>query len=189
MEIDSRSLNRVEGLEEFIDLIKRARTDISHEALKKVSQFIQRSGCNKISFTELGRRAAGFSKPGECLLNLIVLNFPIEYFMYIVLHEISHQYQYQKYGCDYMLDVYSSTTDLQKATDKLLFAEKVADRFALIKTHEILGQKEIIPRYLNLTDSTHIKNYISSIRIEASDRKAKSIDEINEAIFFLLKNE
>jgi hypothetical protein len=129
----------------------------------------------------MSSRAAGISKTDECVISTNVLTLPIEYLVYIILHEVSHQHQYHKYGKDYVLDVYDGTLSLDEATLKLLRVEQIADRLAIWRMRG-MGLNRVKPRYLGLTDTNQIKNHLSKIRKDVMMMGLTSIEEINDHI-------
>jgi hypothetical protein len=111
----------------------------------------------------------------------------------MILHEISHQYQYKKYGKNLILDVYLNNTPLQDATEKLLYIEKIADRFAIMKMKQIFKNNNVIsqinpvPRYLNMTDLTKMKEHVQSMREDVSKLNLKTIEDINNHLYNKIK--
>lgn len=59
-----------------------------------IEEFINKSGCKSITFEELNPKCGGISTPDECIISTIILEFPKEILLYILFHEIAHQYQY-----------------------------------------------------------------------------------------------
>jgi hypothetical protein len=186
------SFNNVGGISEFLLKINLARPDIPPKTLEEIKRFIERSGCAKIFFLDLSNRAMGISKTNECIINSKLLTFPLEYFLYILFHEVAHQYQYKKHGKNYVLSVYSNLEPKLESAKKLLEAERIADRLAIAKVKSVLKNcnirptREIIPRYLNLSDLTQIEKHLENVREIVSKRNLKTIEEINDAIESLL---
>jgi hypothetical protein len=150
--------------------------------LTEIQKFIELSGCKRIRFARMSDRAMGISKTNECVINQDLIKLPLQYLVYILLHEIVHQYQYKKYGKDYMLDVYLDELCLEQAVQTLLHAERVADRLSISRTTRMIGKNMIVPRYLNIKDTTQLKKHIVEIRKAVSTLNLKSIEEINEYI-------
>ena len=171
---------------DFLLNIQIARPEISSDLLKDLFYFIMNSGCPDIGFEKMSDRAMGISKTDKCIINTKVLSLPIEYLLYIILHEVSHQYQYKKHGKNLVLDVYLESLDLEKAADKLLRIEKIADRLAIKKLKELLIrngiERSVQPRYLGKTDSVYIKTYLEKIRKGIILNQLKTIEEINDYI-------
>ena len=177
----------VKGLKQFMSTFS-TQPRVNIKMIKEVKEFIRKSKCPSIRFEDLDPRIAGISKPDECVISTIVLQFPLEYFLYMILHEISHQYQYTKYGKDLVLDVYT-TLDLDEATDRLLEIESIADRLALLKMKSIFKSCDIPlyvvpnPRYLNMEDKTYMRNYVQTIKSDVIKYELSSIEEINNHIY------
>lgn len=89
-------MNVTEKLQKRLDL---------HLYIKEIEEFIERSGCKSIRFEELSPKCGGISLPNECIISTIILQFPTELLLYILFHEIAHQYQYKKYGKDLGLEI------------------------------------------------------------------------------------
>ncbi len=171
------------GLDLFLNILLVAKPNLCKNIILKLSDFIISSGCIEIEFRKMSSRAMGISKTDICVLNSDVLLIPDEYTLYIILHEISHQYQYKKYGKNIALDIYLDTIDLETAAKKLLAIEQVADRLAIAKLNSILKlNKPIVPRYLGITDLAQIKNHLQKIRSEVKELGLSTIEEINDHI-------
>ena len=194
MEIALQRSNPI-WLDLFITRLKIAKPTICENIIVALSDFIVSSGCPAIEFRRMSNRAMGISKTDVCILSLDLLTIPDEYALYIILHEVSHQYQYKKYGKDIILDVYLDSTDLEIAAKKLLAVEQVADRLAITKLNKVLKEngiqlaQPIISRYLGLTDLTQIKNHLSKIRNEVSERGLTTIEEINDHMLWSINQE
>jgi len=181
------------GVKKFISTISKLQPDIKKSVLKDIESFIIESKCIEIKLEKLSEKAAGISKTDECIISTIVFRFPIEYMLYMILHEISHQYQYKKYGKNLVLDVYLNETPLQEATEKLLAIEKVADRFSLMKMKQIFKNNNVIsqinpvPRYLNMTDLTKMKEHVQSMRDDVTKLNLETIEDINNYLYNKIK--
>ena len=102
--------------------------------------------------------------------------------MYVLLHEISHQYQYKKYGKYFVLKSYLDHNlymDFWKA-------EVVADRLAIIKTLQILRKNnkdsniKLVSVYNTDDKKDQIKFYLDNLHKEIKKLDIKTIDEINK---------
>jgi hypothetical protein len=172
----------------FIQEIKKRRSDINSEMLIAIEDFIKASGCKKIKFDRLSPKIMGLSIHDRCIINTNLFFVKLEYFFYILLHEISHQFQYKKYGTGLTLDIYIDEYDINNAVDKLMNLEKTADRLAIKKMNSISNQigiefKEIVPRYLNIEEKDYFIKHIKSIREKTNQKNSKTIEEINEVLY------
>lgn len=175
------------GLDIFIDMI-RLRYPIMSSCLIDLNEFIINSGCKSIRFEEMSNKSLGISKTDECVLSNTVIKVHKEYMMYVILHEVSHQYQYKKHGKNISLDIYNGDITIKKAAEKLLFLEKAADRLAIKKLKSIFRSNNIpmdidpIPRYLNLTNTEYLEKYLSGIRDDVKKHNLLSIEDINNYV-------
>lgn len=186
--------NTTEGLSEFIQTIYKKfpkyLTD-KEGVLQDLANFIINSGCPKIRFDNL-YGALGISKTDECVIGNSSLNSGIANLLYVILHEVAHQYQYSKYGKDVVWDAYNSKIDMDKATDLLMNIEMVADRLAFLKANSILknndvkSNRPIKPFYTGMSKD-YFKNYLSTLREEVKKRNFSSIEDVNEYIYNKLK--
>ena len=183
------------GLAAFIKTIRIDKPTLCENTILALIDFIVSSGCRAIEFRKMSNRAMGISKTDVCILNYDVLKLPDEYTLYIILHEVSHQYQYRKHGKNLVLDVYLESTPLDDAAKKLLLVEQIADRLAIAKLNWILKEtniklsQPIVSRYLGLTDLTQIKNHLNKIRKEISEKDLSTIEEINDHILWSINQD
>jgi hypothetical protein len=180
----------VEGLDQFINELK-SKFPNHLELLDDLKAFIMQSGCPAIEFDEL-HGAQGISKTDKCVVNKSVLNSNLENALYIVLHEVSHQYQYTKYGKDVMWDAYSSNIDIDQAVDLLMNIELVADRLAvlkaihLLKSNGVTDHKPITPVYPAVSRN-YFKMHITGLRNIVKEKGIDSIEGANEFMYNKLK--
>ena len=176
------------GLPEFLNTIKESRKDIPDNIINDLGMFINKSGCKEICFKLLPLKALGISIPESCTINLRLLELPPQYILYIILHEISHQYQYSKYGKNLVLDIYNGDLLFDLAVYKLMLLEKTADRLALKKMNDLLKTynfklEPVVPRYLNLEDNYYFEKFVSQMRTEVLESGCTTIEEMNELLY------
>lgn len=170
-----------EFLDNFCQIFPKA------ESFKdKIKEFITKSGCKKIEFKP--------SYAPTSLHNVVVItpeclnNTSIENALYVIFHEIAHQYQYRKYGDDFSYKLFIGAIPINDAVKILKKTENVADQFSIRKCREFakLGLIDInkVPKngnYKNITDSTfaYILNMFNKVlenNIEKIKREDGSID-------------
>lgn len=155
---------------------------LTEESIDLFYTFLHKSGCNKIEIERFKRDKLGFSELGNIYLNTSIFELPIHYFLYIVLHEISHQYQYKKYGKDFTLKYYLNPS-LYEDFWKI---EVIADRLAIIKTLQILRKNnpesnlKLISVYNTEDKKESIKKYLEDLNKEINSLGINTIDEINK---------
>jgi hypothetical protein len=153
---------------------------------KDIEQFISSSGCKSFKFLPLKSTTGGISAPDYCIISSNLDHIPLNVYLYIILHEIAHQFQYKKYGKDVALSVYDSTS-IEESLDLLLFLESQADRLAIFKLKQLNRKHNLnleIPkyRYLGILDTSKLKTYIEEIKKEVKYADLKDIESINEYI-------
>ena len=184
------SNNTINGLDTFIKTLKETFKDHLN-VIDDLKEYILNSGCEAIGFDTL-YGASGISKTDKCVIADKILNKPIENALYVILHEVSHQYQYSKYGKDVMWDSYNSNIDIEKAVDMLMNIELTADRLAIIKTKHLLDSNGV-KNYKNVTavypkmSRQYFKSHLESLRKEVNDKEMKNVDDVNNAMHDELK--
>lgn len=152
-----------------------------------IEEFINKSGCKSIKFENLNPKCGGISTPDECIISTTILQFPKEILLYILFHEIAHQYQYKKWGKNLMMDAYTKLP-IKEATKNLLYIESIADRFAILKLRSIIGNENIPPyRYYGCKNLEFFEEYISNLRNSIEKNNANDIESINEIIYLKYK--
>jgi len=169
----------------FIEQLFTRKDLLSYQT--EIEEFINKSGCKSITFEELNPKCGGISTPDECIISTIILEFPKEILLYILFHEIAHQYQYKKWGKNLMMDAYTKLT-IEDAVKSLLYIESVADRLAILKLKSIIGSENIPPyRYYGCENLEFFKEYISNLRNSIDESNATDIESINEIIYLKYK--
>jgi|LauGreDrversion4_2_1035121.scaffolds.fasta_scaffold07279_10 hypothetical protein len=166
---------------EFIEKLMTRQDLLSYQA--DIEKFIGKSGCTKIDFEELSPKCGGISIPGKCIISTTIIQFPMEVLLYILFHEIAHQYQYRKHGRDLMLDAYLSLP-IGEAAEELLRIESIADRLAMLKLRSVIGGESLPPyRYYRNASIEYFERHIEKIRKSAEELENRDIDSINEMIY------
>ena len=148
-----------------------------------IEGFVDKSECESFAFENLDPRCGGISIPGKCIISKTILQFPMEVLLYILFHEIAHQYQYRKHGRDLMLDAYLGLP-IGEAAEELLRIESIADRLAMLKLRSIIGGESLPPyRYYRNASIEYFERHIEKIRKSAEELENRDIDSINEMIY------
>ena len=153
---------------------------------KDIQEFVHSSGCTTFEFLPLKSTVGGISAPDYCIISSNLDYIPLNVYLYIILHEIAHQFQYKKYGKTVALPVYDSTP-IEESLNILLFLESQADRLAISKLKQLNQKHNLnldIPayRYLGMKDTSRLKKYIEGIKKEVKSADLKDIESINEYI-------
>ena len=153
---------------------------------KDIQEFIKSSGCKSFKFLPLKATTGGVSAPNYCVVSSNLHHVPLNIYLYIILHEIAHQFQYKKYGNNVAMPVYDSTP-LEESLDTLLYLESQADRLAIFKLKQLNKKHGLnleIPsyRYLGMKNTDKLKSYIREMKVEIAKANLNDIDSINEYI-------
>jgi hypothetical protein len=181
-----------DNVSSFLDEIN-SKYEMSDELRNKIEDFIEKSGCQKIEFIRFNYPAFGLSMHDGVLINRMLLNtYGLEHLIFIIFHEIAHQYQFKKYGEEKMYDTYIGDISDDEATDFLRKTEIVADEFATRKIRELqkinLFNKSFVPpqQYKNMSKST-LKEMITNIRTSLKNQNIKSPKKISEFFYNMVK--
>jgi hypothetical protein len=134
-----------------------------------IRKFILNSGCKKIEFKNFKMNANGLALSNGVAINPRILNNSKENVLYIIFHEIAHQYQYKKYG-NIIENLFISQEDEESAANLLRKIELVADQYAIRKCRELakmgILKSYLIPKEGNYKHFTldQFKNYLNSFR-------------------------
>lgn len=118
-----------EGFKEFYELFRKnyEKTENFDSIVEELISDIKKSPTPKITLSERGM-FCGMSLTDNVILNSSMFNRTLYGFIFVLFHEIAHQYQYKKYGKNLLYDL--TTNELTESTlDKLMDIEQVADRF------------------------------------------------------------
>jgi len=129
-------LNEQVGFQELTMKIAQTYPD-SVYILRFIEDFIRKSGCKKISVEILTYPASGLSLVDGLTLNERVFSHDFSHFLYVLFHEIAHQYQYTKYGIDKMYGCYTGEIPIREGAEFMKYCENVADDFAFRKIREV----------------------------------------------------
>jgi hypothetical protein len=163
-------------------IIDKINGSLDSVAINILYDFYYNSSCKEVYLENFKSNKLGFSDYRKIYLNPLVFELPITYFLYVVLHEISHQYQYKKYGKDFTLKYYLEP-DLYEDFWK---TEVVADRLAIIKTLQILRKSnpesnlKLVSVYNTEDKKESVKKYLEDLHKEIDKLGIKTIDEINK---------
>jgi hypothetical protein len=134
-----------QGESEFIQRVVE-RYHISDEIKNEIISTIKNSECKNITFEPM-RMGEGLSLGDRLVINPSTLNYSLGRFLFILFHEMAHQYQFKKYGQEKMLELYNNEIDIKDAAKFMMSVENVADEFAVRKMNNIQrrGLIELIP--------------------------------------------
>ena len=103
-----------------------------------IETFIKNSNCKKIEVAKFKYPALGLAVHNGVLFNEVIFKQELPDFLFIIFHEIAHQYQYKKYGDEKMYEFYLDETDVKDAAIAMKQIEIIADEFANRKVREFI---------------------------------------------------
>ena len=181
-----------ERVDMFLDEITSVHT-MSDELRDFVKNFINDSNCERIDFANFKMAGAmGVAIKSGVLINKIALKRSLPFLLFLIFHEIAHQYQFKKYG-NIMYKCYIGDISEMEAAEFMKHTEEVADDFASRKIREL--QK------LNLIDNfnpvqIHRKLPIQQVLMMVSryreDMRMNNIDtpeKVSEYFYNIVKSE
>lgn len=124
-----------EGLDFFMDYLVDTYPNVE-EFKTVVRDFIVKSGCKNIKIENING-ATGLALHDKVVIDSSVFSRDLNETMYIIFHEIAHQYQYKKYGRDKIYSLYLGELEINDAIKLLQSIETVADQFAIRKCREL----------------------------------------------------
>jgi hypothetical protein len=134
---------QAQGESEFIQTIVD-RYNISDELKNEIINTIKNSECKNITFEKLSM-GDGLALGDRLILTPGTLNYTLGRFLFILFHELAHQYQFKKYGMEKMLELYDDEMDIKEAAQFMKQVESVADEFAVRKLRNIQRKGLVTP--------------------------------------------
>jgi hypothetical protein len=180
------------GLGDFIETLK-SKFDMSDELVDFVVKFIEKSDCQKIEFSEFKYPALGAALHNGVLINVAILNRPLGFALFVIFHEIAHQYQYKKYGIEKMNEFYNDEISVVDTAKFMKTIETTADNFASRKIRELQGMGLIDEKYVPIemyktVPESRLVAFIEDIRSKLRERNITSPDDISKFYYNLIKN-
>jgi hypothetical protein len=183
-----------EGFDEFAVEVSEKYPD-SVYLLRFISDFVKKSGCQKIDIEPLEYGAFGLSLVDRVVINKKSLELPLSNFLYTLFHEVAHQYQYKKYGIDKMYGIYTGDISVDEGAKFMKYVENVADDFAIRKLREInkLFDDKIkinanINKIYEKIPIDYYKNLINIFIKKIKDGNYSSKEDISEILYNYVKN-
>ena len=136
------------GIDDVIEQILQKFPQLEPH-INRIKNDIEKSGCQNIEFANIKSSGIlGMALHDKLVLSPRVLNNSLDEFIFILFHEIGHEYQFKKYGAQKMLDIYFGEISDEEGARFLKKTEDVADEFGIRKVREyfklgILGKNSL----------------------------------------------
>jgi len=162
--------------------------------IDEIKSFIENSNCKKIEVSKFKFPAMGLALHNGVLFNETIFNYPLSSFLFVVAHEIAHQYQYKKYGDDKMYECYLGEVSVEDAAKAMKEVEIIADEFATRKLREFIkiglidkdDERKINAMYHSVP-LRHFENLISKTRDDLKQKNLKSFEGITNYFYNMIK--
>jgi hypothetical protein len=195
VKIVKRIINeQTEGESEVIRVLDD-KYGLSDELKQEISNALKSSECKNVFFQKLKIPADGLAQSNRLVLNPNILNYSLGKALFVLFHEMAHQYQFKKYGKEKMGEMYTEEISLSDAAKFLQKTENVADEFAVRKLKSLerkglvkLTDYDIKKAYehMSISQIEHMVNYFRNV---AKQSKSNNIDEISEYLYNMVKME
>ena len=181
-----------EGIDSFLDEIS-SKHNMSDELKDFVKRFIEESDCKRINFSRFKMGVMGLALESGVLINSVALNHPLPFLLFLIFHEVAHQYQFKKYGEDVMYDCYLGEISEREAAEFMKHTEEVADDFAFRKIRQ-LQKLNLIGPYTppQMYKNVPIQQITMMISNYRNDMRRKNIDspkKVSEYFYNMVKSE
>ena len=180
---------RVDG---FLDEISSVY-DMSDELRDFVKKFITESNCERIDFANFKMAGAmGLAIKSGVLINKIALTRSLPFLLFLIFHEIAHQYQFKKYG-NIMYKCYIGDISEIEAAEFMKHTEEVADDFASRKIRE-LQKLNLIDNFnpVQIHRNLPIQQVLMMVSRYREDMRMNNIDtpeKVSEYFYNIVKSE
>jgi hypothetical protein len=167
----------------------------SSELMEDLFSWIEGADIKSIKFEKLVN-ASGIAHYDRLIINKTVLYNNFCYFLYVLLHETSHYYQFKKHGMEIEMDAFNSN-DVIEIADKILDIEIIADRLAIRKFGMFVKKYDLqcdLPKssYTTIKNSEnsykHFLNYIQQVMGMIKEKDIKSNKDLVDAIYNMINS-
>jgi hypothetical protein len=159
----------------------------------QIKSFIENSGCHKIEVASFKYPAMGLALHNGVLFNKMIFYQTLPKFLFVLFHEIAHQYQYKKYGAEKMYEFYLGDLDVNDAAESMKKIEIIADEFALRKVREFakIGLIDVkdsnLPAVYKTIPINHFVRLITQSRDEIKRKGITDFDGVSETFYNMVK--
>ena len=185
-------VEETDGITIFLNKIQ-SHYDISDSLYSEILDFIEESGCKKIEFAKFNYPALGLALHNGVLINSNMIGGDLNFLIFVIFHEVAHQFQFKKYGDELMYGVYSGDVSIDEAAKFMKLTEEVADEFAMRKIRE-LQKKGLINKnymanspYRNISVQS-IKSMIIGFRDDLESKNITSPNDISKYFYNMVKS-
>lgn len=180
------------GVDDFIGQMVEKYPEVEGYS-DQIKSFIENSGCHKIEVASFKYPAMGLALHNGVLFNKMIFYQTLPKFLFVLFHEIAHQYQYKKYGAEKMYEFYLGDLDVNDAAESMKKIEIIADEFALRKVREFakIGLIDVkdsnLPAVYKTIPINHFVRLITQSRDEIKRKGITDFDGVSETFYNMVK--
>ena len=181
-----------QGIDGFLDRIVSKYPE-TQSYIGKIKSFIEDSDCKKVEVSKFKYPALGLAVHNGVLFNEMIFYQTLPNFLFIIFHEIAHQYQYKKYGDEKMYEFYLGEINVKEAAIAMKQIEMTADEFASRKVREfvklgLISQPNFpaLSQYKNIPLS-HFEKLINTTKESIKEKGITSFDKVAELFYNMVK--
>ena len=180
------------GVDDFIGQMVEKYPEVEGYS-NQIKSFIENSGCHKIEVASFKYPALGFALHNGVLFNKMIFYQTLPKFLFVLFHEIAHQYQYKKYGAEKMYEFYLGDLDVNDAAESMKKIEIIADEFALRKVREFakIGLIDVkdsnLPAVYKTIPINHFVRLITQSRDDIKRKGITDFDGVSETFYNMVK--
>ena len=182
-----------QGIDSFLTQIMETYPE-TESFINDIEKFIKNSNCKKIEVAKFKYPALGLAVHNGVLFNEVIFKQKLPDFLFIIFHEIAHQYQYKKYGDEKMYEFYSDEIDVKDAAIAMKKIEIIADEFANRKVREFIklgfingqNKKSLFSIYKDVP-LHHFEKLITQTKDTIKLKNVSGFDKISEIFYNMIK--
>ena len=182
-----------EGIRPFLYKIMSTYPE-TEQYIDSIKSFIDNSNCKKIEVLNFRFPAFGLALHNGVIINESIFNYPLSSFLFVMAHEIAHQYQYKKYGDDKMYECYLGEVSVEEAAKTMKEMELIADEFATRKLREFIKMGLVskddnrrVNAVYNSVPLKHFENLISKTRDDLKQKNLKNFEGVTNYFYNMIK--
>jgi hypothetical protein len=182
-----------QGIQPFLDRMVSTYPE-TKEYVDSIKTFIENSNCKMVEVSAFKYQALGLALHNGVLFNEKIFEFPLSSFLFVIAHEIAHQYQYKKYGDDKMYECYLGDISVKEAAEAMKQIEITADELATRKVREFIKMglidkedRRVVKSVYHAVPLSHFEKLISQTRESLKDKNQKSFDDITNYFYNMIK--
>jgi hypothetical protein len=180
------------NIDDFLNKVMEKYPE-TEKFINDIKSFIENSNCKKVEVAKFKYPALGLAVHNGVLFNEMIFHQSLPNFLFIIFHEIAHQYQYKKYGDDKMYEYYLGEISVKDAAIAMKEVEITADEFASRKVREFVKLGYIsqpnhasFSQYKNIPLG-HFESLINQTKQMIKDKGVSSFDEIADIFYNMVK--